>query len=89
MDNVKNYYSYSRLCYYHYRRFALRQRKQLIIGSRDSSVGIATCYELDYRKFRVLVPVGEIIFTSSLRPDRFWSTPNLVSNGYRGYFLRG
>jgi heme/copper-type cytochrome/quinol oxidase subunit 1 len=35
------------------------------------------------------VPVGSRIFYSPRRPDRFWGSPNLLSNGYRGLFPRG
>jgi hypothetical protein len=57
--------------------------------SRDSSVGIATGYGLDDRGVGVRVPVGSRMFFSSRRPDRFWSPPNLLSNGYRGLFSEG
>jgi len=57
-----------------------RGRDPLIVnlGSRDSSVGIATRYGLDGPaiKFRW----GEIFRT---RPDRLWGRPNLLYNGYR------
>jgi hypothetical protein len=56
----------------------------LLTGSRVSAVGIATGYGLDDRGVGVRVPVGSRIFTSPCRPDRLWSSPNLLSNGYRG-----
>jgi hypothetical protein len=34
----------------------------------------------------VRVPVGSRIFSPSLRPDRFWGSPSLLSNGYLGLF---
>jgi hypothetical protein len=54
--------------------------------SWDSVVGIATGYGLDDRGVGVRAPVGSRIFSSPLRPDRLWSPPNLLSNGYRGSF---
>jgi hypothetical protein len=51
--------------------------------SRVSVVGIATGHGLDERGVGVRVPVGSRIFSSPRRPDRFWSPPNLLSNGYR------
>jgi hypothetical protein len=62
----------------------------LIIGSnnnriRGSVVGIATGYGLD-GGVGVRIPVGSRIFFSPSRPDRFWGSHNLLSNGYRGLF---
>jgi hypothetical protein len=58
-------------------------------NERDSAVGIATSYGLDDRGVGVRVPVGSRIFSSSRRPDRLCGPLNLLSNGYRGLFLRG
>jgi hypothetical protein len=57
--------------------------------SRDSAVGIETGYGQDDREVRVRVPVEARIFSSPRRPDRFWSPPSHLSNGYRGIFPRG
>jgi hypothetical protein len=54
-----------------------------------SAVGIATGYGLDGRGFGVRVLVGAGFLFSPRHPDRFWGPPNLLSNGYRGLFLRG
>jgi hypothetical protein len=57
--------------------------------NQDSVVGIATGYGLDDRGVGVRVPVGSRIFTSLRLPDRLWGPPNLLSNGYRGFFSWG
>jgi hypothetical protein len=49
----------------------------------DSAVGTATGYGQDDRGVGVLVPV-EAHF-----PDRLWGSTCLLSNEYRGLFLRG
>jgi hypothetical protein len=55
------------------RRYALLTLSILIQVGRDSSVDIATRYELDG-------PGHEIVST---RPDRPWGLPSLLYNGYR------
>jgi hypothetical protein len=48
-----------------------------------------TGYRLYNRKVGVQVLEGSRIFSSPQRPDRFWGTPSLLSNGYLGLFPRG
>jgi hypothetical protein len=69
-------------------------RKILILSyyvkSRDSSVGIALGYGLDYLGSRVRFPVGAENFLSSPpRPERLWGPLSLLSNGYQGFFPWG
>jgi hypothetical protein len=56
--------------------------------SWDSAVSIATGYVMEDRGIGVRVPVVSRIFSSPYRPDRFWGPPNLLPNGYRGFFRR-
>jgi hypothetical protein len=58
-------------------------------GSRDGAVSIAIGYRLDDQGVGVRVPVVARTLFSLCRPDRFWGTPSLLSNGYRGPFLQG
>jgi hypothetical protein len=53
-----------------------------------TGAGIATGYGLDDRGVGVRVQVGARIFCSP-RPDRLWSPPSLLFNGYWGPFTRG
>jgi hypothetical protein len=57
--------------------------------SRDSVVGIATGYGLDYRGVGVRVPVGSRIFSSPRSSDRLWGSPNLLSSGLPGALSPG
>jgi hypothetical protein len=58
-----------------------------IHGRRDI-VGIATGYRLDGGGVGVRVAVGSRICSSPSRSDRLCGPPNLLSNGYRGLFIR-
>jgi hypothetical protein len=55
--------------------------------SRDSSVGITMGYGLDSRD--TIPAKGKRFFSSPHRPNQLWSTPSLLSNGYRGPFVCG
>jgi hypothetical protein len=59
------------------------------IRSRDSLVGIATCYGLGDQGVRVRVPVWSRIFSSSHLPDRLCSPPKLLYSGYKGALSPG
>jgi hypothetical protein len=62
-----------------------------IVWGTSDTAGIATGYGLDVRGVGVRVLVGSRmsrIFSSPRRPDRFWGPPSLLTNGYRGLFLR-
>jgi hypothetical protein len=54
------------------------------IRIRDSSVGIATDYGLDFRGVGVRIPVGARFFFTSQRLDRLCDLRGLLSSGYRG-----
>jgi hypothetical protein len=56
--------------------------------SRVSSGSIVSDYGLDDRAIGVRSPAGAKDCSSSLCPDRLWSPPSLLSNGYRGSFPR-
>jgi hypothetical protein len=53
-----------------------------------SAVGIATGYGLGDRGVGLRVAVGSRIVSSPRHPDRLWSPPSLLSNGYWGLFPR-
>jgi hypothetical protein len=75
--------------------FTLRNAKfkltwqQYYIRIRGSVVSIGTGYGLEDRGVGVRAPVRSRMFSSTNRPDRLWGPPSLLSNGYRGIFLRG
>jgi hypothetical protein len=56
---------------------------------RDNVVGAATGYSLDDRGVGVRVQVWSRIICSPRHPDRLWGPSSLISQGYRGLFLRG
>jgi hypothetical protein len=60
----------------------------IIIGNRDSTVGIAADYGLDGRGVGVQVLVAARFFSSSGRPNRFCGPPSLLYNG-TGVFTPG
>jgi hypothetical protein len=53
----------------------------------DSSVGIATGYELEDRSS--IPESGKRFFSNSQRPDRLWGSPNLLPIGYSVLFSWG
>jgi hypothetical protein len=55
---------------------------------RDSTIGIATDYGLVGQGTRVRIPVRARFISSPRHSDRFWGTPSLLCNGYRGFFPR-
>jgi hypothetical protein len=55
-----------------------------VFSIRGSAVGIANGYGLDDRGAGVRVPVGSRMFTSPYHPDRLWSPPNPLFDGYGG-----
>jgi hypothetical protein len=57
--------------------------------SQDSTLGIATGYQLDGREVVVRVPVGSRFFSSPCCPHQFWDTSSLLSNGYQERFPWG
>jgi hypothetical protein len=60
----------------------------IILGSRDSSVGIVTGYGLDDRGVGVRIPVGSRIFCSPQCPHRLLGPPS-YSMGIGDYFPGG
>jgi hypothetical protein len=57
-----------------------------LLRSRGSSVSIVTDYGLNDRSS--IPDRGRGFFFQSLRPDRLWGPPSLLSNGYQGSFPR-
>jgi hypothetical protein len=53
---------------------------------RDSSVGIATDFELDGQGS--IAGRDKRLFSVPQRPNQILGPPSLLSNGYRGFFLR-
>jgi hypothetical protein len=54
------------------------------LGSRDSSVGMATGYGLN--GWVQFLTWATDFFSTPQRPDGLWDSPRLLSNGYRGSF---
>jgi hypothetical protein len=66
----------------------------IIIITKAKKAGIALSfkrlrYRLDGRGVGFTAPAGATLFSSPRRRDGFWGQPSLLSNGYRGLFLRG
>jgi hypothetical protein len=59
------------------------------LHSQDDMVGIATTYAPDDWGVGVRVPVGSRIFSSPHQPHQPWGPPNLLFNGYKGFFPWG
>jgi hypothetical protein len=56
-------------------------------GAGSSSVSLVSDYGLDDRSS--IPDTGRGFFVYSLRPDRLWGPPSLLSNGYRVSFPWG
>jgi hypothetical protein len=52
----------------------------------DNSVGIGMCYGLDGQGS--ILGRGKRFFSTPQCPDRLWTPPSLLSNGYHGLFRR-
>jgi hypothetical protein len=85
-QELHNFYSWT--CRYSNSLANIRSRVQVQnLRNRDSSVGIATCYDLAGRGS---IPGRRKRFLSSpQRPDRLWGSPSLTSNGHRRLFPQG
>jgi hypothetical protein len=57
--------------------------------THNSAVCIANGYGLDDRGLGVRAPVSSRIFASPYCPDRLWSSPSFLSNGYREILIWG
>jgi hypothetical protein len=68
----------------YFRRYYANDLQFLIYYKHGSAVSIATGYGLDRRGVEILVPVVARFFSSPHRPDRFWGSPSLQCDGYRG-----
>jgi hypothetical protein len=61
--------------------------RYLVVEIILSALSIATGYGLDGKGVGVRFPIGARFLFSLHRPDLFWSSPSLLSNGYQGSFL--